>query len=1109
MGIYSSNYYDRFDTLAHILHYPQKPLVSNKLMKYMRSTELPAGINAIVAIATFEGYNQEDSILINQAAIDRGFFRSTFYRTYSDQEKEIVRVGGLIEKFEIPDKKTTKGIQHGNYGKLGPDGIIEPGSRVIENDIIIGKTTPIATNKHEINQNKTNEYTKRDVSTSMRPNESGVVDRVIITTNSDGFKYTKVKVRSIRIPEEGDKFACYTPDHDVLTNIGWVPVALLTKDHKIATLVNDNELQYNYPTEIMSYDYDGDMYEVNSNQISLMVTPNHRMWVSGRNGIYRIEEAKDIYGKRKKYMKNCNNYLIEEEDIPRELSEPDKFIIYNEENKVEFEFSLDSWIIMFGIWIAEGYCYYNEEKYVYYVEWCTNKQRVRDALDGITNETIQFAKHMKNKHDKGELTSYRFNSKNLAKYFNDMGITGSSNKDLPRWVWYLSSDNCKKLISAMMLGDGHIMKNGTRRYDTSSIKLRDSFQRLCLHAGYSTNYSLKYEAGHESTIKETEEREEETIVSRYDAWRLTIIETQNYPLVNKNIKPNGDDRLDKWTEYKGKVYCCTVPSGIIYTRRNGKVQWCGNSRHGQKGTIGKTYKEEDMPFTSYGMVPDIIINPHAIPSRMTIGHIIECLFGKLCALSGREGDSTPFNDLKPSDISTELEKYGFNGDGTEQLYDGRTGEKIPAKIYIGPTYYQRLKHMVADKTHCLTMDHEILTIDGWKYFNDLTLHDKIACLNKNNEIIYDNPIDLLYYPNYDGELYEINNGSISLKTTIKHRMYVSLYDNINKKFKDYQLIETDKLIFNKNIMYKKDGSLNKPDYILTYNNQNYKKRMYDVLTCIGICLKKGEYSDDLSKITIHNHKKNIGNKLSNALKNLNAKYIENGHKNIIIEDEMLIHFTKNKILPSWCFYLSKKQSRVLLLSIISPNRISKTLSDQIQIIALHAGWSANVNNRGIINILKKYNSIKQKEIITTEKTPVFCLQVPNEIFYVRRNGKGVWTGNSRSTGPVTKLTRQPLEGRSREGGLRLGEMERDALIAHGAAHMLRDRLFFNSDPYRVHVCKLCGTMCQVDINKQRFLCKCIPGGNTTEIVQVFIPYACKLLFQELMAMSIIPRIKFY
>lgn len=204
MGIYSSNFNERFDTLGHILHYPQNPLVLTKSMEYMKFKELPAGCNPIVAIACYKGYNQEDSIIVNKSAIERGLFRSSFYRTYVDQEKEIVKVGGIMEQFEVPNRNETKGIQHGNYKKLGPDGIVEPGSRLMDNDVIIGKTTPISISKQDLGNQK---FKKRDVSTSMRPNEVGVVDKVMITSNLDGYKYTKVKVRSLRIPEVGDKLA--------------------------------------------------------------------------------------------------------------------------------------------------------------------------------------------------------------------------------------------------------------------------------------------------------------------------------------------------------------------------------------------------------------------------------------------------------------------------------------------------------------------------------------------------------------------------------------------------------------------------------------------------------------------------------------------------------------------------------------------------------------------------------------------------------------------------------------------------------------------------------------------------------------------------------------
>eukprot|EP01136_Pigoraptor_vietnamica_P036390 Opistho-1_new@102903 len=217
-----------------------------------------------------------------------------------------------------------------------------------------------------------------------------------------------------------------------------------------------------------------------------------------------------------------------------------------------------------------------------------------------------------------------------------------------------------------------------------------------------------------------------------------------------------------------------------------------------------------MPFTAEGLTPDIIINPHAIPSRMTIGHLIECLQSKVATMSGKVGDTSPFNsDVTVERISELLKGYGYHLRGNEVMYNGHTGRKINTQIFLGPTYYQRLKHMVDDKIH------------------------------------------------------------------------------------------------------------------------------------------------------------------------------------------------------------------------------------------------------------------------------------------------------ARARGPLTMLTRQPVEGRSRDGGLRFGEMERDCMIAHGAAQFLRERLFEQSDAYRVHVCDLCGLICIADITKNRFSCKSCQ--NTTQVSQVFIPYACKLLFQELMAMSIAPR----
>ena len=123
------------------------------------------------------------------------------------------------------------------------------------------------------------------------------------------------------------------------------------------------------------------------------------------------------------------------------------------------------------------------------------------------------------------------------------------------------------------------------------------------------------------------------------------------------------------------------------------------SRAGQKGTIGLIVPEEDMPFNADGVRPDIIINPHALPSRMTIGHLIESIFGKVCAEYGTFGDCTAFgaNGINYHQYGHLLQKAGLNSTGDEVMYSGFTGEQVEADIYMGPTYYMRLKHMVKDK----------------------------------------------------------------------------------------------------------------------------------------------------------------------------------------------------------------------------------------------------------------------------------------------------------------------------------------------------------------------------------------------------------------------------
>ena len=206
IGIYSSNFRNRMDTLGNILNYPQLPLVKTKISDITGCNSLPCGINVIVAIGTFTGFNQEDSIMINKSAVDRGLFNSTFYRTYKDQCNKNHSTGEE-EEYCKPDREETKGMKPFNYDKLDDDGFIKENAYVSNNDIIMGKRMP----------NKVNDtaeaYKFKDNSIPLKQNEYGFIDRnfsnnkYFLNVNNDGYKFSKVKIRNIRIPTIGDKLS--------------------------------------------------------------------------------------------------------------------------------------------------------------------------------------------------------------------------------------------------------------------------------------------------------------------------------------------------------------------------------------------------------------------------------------------------------------------------------------------------------------------------------------------------------------------------------------------------------------------------------------------------------------------------------------------------------------------------------------------------------------------------------------------------------------------------------------------------------------------------------------------------------------------------------------
>lgn len=566
LDIYSTSFPIRMDTAAHVMHYPERPLVGTYFTDIVNYDKLPAGINAIVAIAMYTGYNQEDSIILNKSSVQRGLFVSTTYKSYKEEAKN-------EEKFVKPDPSRTTGIKkHANYEKLNQFGIVPPGTFVEKDDILIGKVTALDRSE------RTGQIDQRDISIPLKE-EYGIVDQVITDTNDDGYEVYKVKVRILKVPQIGDKH-CFDSETEVLTRDGWKFFREITMDDEIATLKDGQYLEYQNPVNQYEYDHNGLMYKIKNRYVDLLVTPNHKMYINENNKGFELREAQTLRGQHVMYKKSATNNFGEKMHLN------------------DFEIEDDLWLEILGKWFNSKTCVWKGNEIVEYLTKLTR---------------------------------------------------------LPDYVFDLSENQAKLLLN-------YIAPHG--EWYSEYFITYDEFQRLSIHAGFSTDGYNVYK--------------------KKNVW------------ANDPCEPQDDSVI----EYNGKVYCLEVPNHVLLVRRNRKPVWSGNSsRSGQKGVCGMLYGQWDMPFTESGITPDLIMNPQAIPSRMTLSQIMETVTGKSCAINGKIADATGFTGIDVNDVIAELKETGFDEFGYEEMYNGFTGEKMKAKIFIGPTYYQRLKHMVDDKMH--------------------------------------------------------------------------------------------------------------------------------------------------------------------------------------------------------------------------------------------------------------------------------------------------------------------------------------------------------------------------------------------------------------------------
>lgn len=355
---------------------------------------------------------------------------------------------------------------------------------------------------------------------------------------------------------------CYDSVTEVLTETGWKFFSDLSFGIRLATLNPGGVLEYHKPDQLIENDYDGEMCHFYNHRsgIDLFVTPDHNMYVAPENfrrknrksSGFRFEKADEILNKYRLFKKDCNN----------PVSDLDKVEICGRAIKTE------DWLEFLGYYLSEGSATITKEKHyvVQLRQFGNDLFRMGASLQRVTPNKVNIRKQDGRAivNDK-ELTLY------LKNTFGD-----KYHKFIPRKILNMCSQNqLLILLDALMLGDGHSPENGGSAYYTASIQLRDDFMELLLKTGLSGSYTKSKSKGDLIKIYDR------VCVCQKDNWTITVRWKQHICAVAGSNWNNGDATVNKKVNYKGKVYCASVPNHTLFVRRNGKTVWCGNSGYAE------------------------------------------------------------------------------------------------------------------------------------------------------------------------------------------------------------------------------------------------------------------------------------------------------------------------------------------------------------------------------------------------------------------------------------------------------------------------------------------------------------------------------------------------
>lgn len=568
---------------------------------------------------------------------------------------------------------------------LDDNGVVKVGTELHRGDPIMVAIGPKVLSAENAQLGKLSSVLKNavtDKSQTWNHDWPGIVTDVVVGPNG-----AKVLINSEPPIKVGDKL-CYDEDTEVLTSHGWKFIKDVTLEDNVATL-NPETFEFDYlkPEMVRRYEHKGRMYSLKTSSLDLVVTDNHRMFVQRRDHTgYEFVEAKDVFGKRVSYKKDgvWSGTEIDTFTFPAYQIGHRWGLI----TKPEVTVSMDTFLMILGMFLSEGSCYANVENGNCRGSGISIAQKktanVKQGLSALKESGIGFTYQK----DYG----FRIPGRHFYNYFSQFGY--SWDKYIPEFVFGLSVRQQKILFKWLMWGDGYSKDGMHKSYTTTSKRLADDIQRLCLHIGIAGRVVKK-----DNTGTEHGHIDGRTIVTKHDCYCVQIINSKLTSTVNHSHVGSQHTHEEKYIDYDGYVYCCTMPKWhAIYVRRNGHACWCGNSpRYALKGVVGGIIPMDKIPRDVVTNEPyDMLVNPMGFLSRIAPGQLMEISLGKVAKKTGKK---FRIPQMPPPEgwLNWTKKQLADNGvSETADVFDPQTGRIIKG-VGDGYMYVQAMHHLAEKK----------------------------------------------------------------------------------------------------------------------------------------------------------------------------------------------------------------------------------------------------------------------------------------------------------------------------------------------------------------------------------------------------------------------------